>query len=130
MQTRVVAGIEAGLAHQRLGLFFFAVRSNYACANGAAVGLGSNQLDFEPVITALHVIAKERRRLVHVDDQDVEIAVVIEVPEGAATAAVRGGDTWAGFFDQLFEGSVAKISEQGAGAFVWILRKRFLNLRV
>ena len=45
----------------------------------------------QPVAGARDVVAQERRRLVHVHHQDVDVAVVVEVAEGTAAARVRRG---------------------------------------
>src|SRR5438477_7993536 len=62
---------------------------SHPCTNGAAIGLGTNAFDLQPVVFRATIIAKERRRLVHINDGDVHVAVVVEVPEGGPTAAVR-----------------------------------------
>ena len=49
-------------------------------------------------------------------DQNVDIAVIIEISERAPSARVGGGDTRAGFLDQLFEASVAQIAKHQSAA--------------
>ena len=62
------------------------------------------------------VVAQERRRLVHVPHEHVDVAVVVEVAEGAAAAGVDGCDTGPGLLDQLLEAAVAQIAEHQARA--------------
>src|ERR1035437_3350898 len=40
------------------------------------------------MIGAAHIVAQQRRRLVHVDHQDVDVAIVIEVAECHAADAI------------------------------------------
>ena len=49
-------------------------------ADGAAIGFGSDQFHFDPMIGLIaDVIAQQGRGLVQINDQDVDIPVVVEV---------------------------------------------------
>ena len=89
METGIIAGVIAGLAHDSLSLDFRAVMSDDASSDCAAVRLHALQLNLEPVLLAVQIVSQQRWRLVHVDDQHVDVAVIVEVAEGAAAAAVR-----------------------------------------
>ncbi len=92
VQPAVVDREIGGLAQHFLRLHRIAVAHRDPRADGAAVGFDARQLDLEPVVAAGHVVAQERRRLILIDDQDVDVAIVIEIAEGTAAAGVRGFD--------------------------------------
>src|SRR5882762_8680903 len=92
MQAEVILGHEAGAAHYFVHLRMFGGDYTDARANGAAVGFCAYALDFEPVVFGARIIAQERRRLVHVDDGDVDVSVVVEIAEGGASAAAGLSD--------------------------------------
>ena len=94
-----------------------------AGADGAAVGLHAFEFHFEPICLAAEVVPQERRGLVQVDDEYVQVAIIIEVAKGTATAAVRGGYSRASGVDEFFKHTLAQISEYRARRFVWVLRK-------
>jgi hypothetical protein len=52
--------------------------------------------NLDPAVAGRGVVAQQRRRLIDVHDQDIHIAVVIEVAKGKAAAAVAGNDTGTG----------------------------------
>src|SRR5882757_1241865 len=92
MQAEVILGHKAGAAHYFVYLRMFGGDYTDARADGAAVGFCAYALDFEPVIFGAGIIAEERGRLVHVDDGDVDVSVVVEIAEGGASAAVGLSD--------------------------------------
>src|SRR5258706_3472339 len=92
MQAEVILGHEAGAAQYFVHLRVFGGDYTDAVANGAAVGFCPYALDFEPVVFGAGIIAQERRRLVHVDNGDVDVSVVVEIAEGGASAAVGLSD--------------------------------------
>src|ERR1019366_631227 len=90
VQAPVIHRQEAGLPGHRRELLAAAITDQRAGADGAAVGFGGVQLELEPAVVPFDVIAEQRRWFVEVDDQNIEIAIVVEVTEGAAAAAVGG----------------------------------------
>ena len=98
MQAAVVGGVKARLAQHGLRLAAPAIAGNHGRANRAAIGIDPDQLDLEPIGLAAQIIAQQARRLVEIDDQDVYIAIVVEVAEGAAPARPRLGYGVAGLF--------------------------------
>src|SRR3954469_22691817 len=94
-----------------LRLLLAAVTDCDARANGAAVGFGSYQLYFEPVIIAAYIVSQQRGRLVHVHDQNIRVAIVVEVSKGATTASVCRRNTGTGLIEQFFKLSVFEIAE-------------------
>ena len=67
---------------------------------------------------AAEVVAKERRRLIHVHDEDVDVAIVVEIAKGHAAAGVDFGNAGAGLFEQFFEFAAAQIPEHHVGRLV------------
>src|SRR5882762_5542242 len=92
MQAEVILGHEAGAAHYFVYLGVFGGDYTDPRADGAAVGFCAYALDFEPVVFGAAIVAEERGRLVHVDDGDVDVSVVVEIAEGGASAAVGLSD--------------------------------------
>src|SRR5882762_4919344 len=92
MQAEVILGHEAGAAHYFVHLRMFAGDNADARADGAAIGFCAYAFDFEPVIFGAGIVAEERGRLVHVDNGDVDVSVVVEIAEGSASAAVGLSD--------------------------------------
>src|ERR1041385_9121788 len=71
------------------------------------------------MISATHVVAEQRRRLVRIDDQNVDIAVVIKVAERHAATRMWFGDGRTGLVEQLLELPAAQVPEQYVWRFVW-----------
>src|SRR5712672_1497293 len=88
MQAEVILRHEARAAHYFVYLRMFGGDYTDPRADGAAVGFCAYALDFEPVVFRTGIVAQERRRLVHVDDGDVDVSVVVEIAKGSASTAV------------------------------------------
>src|SRR5438270_4561281 len=73
------------------------------------------------MISARHIVAQQGWRLIVVHNEDVHIAIVIEVAKGAPSAAVRSFDSRAGLAGQLFKRSVTQIAEKDARRLVWLI---------
>src|SRR5258708_36943052 len=114
MQAGIVAGIETGLADNRLRLRLASIVDEYAGANRAAVRFHAFQLYFEPVVFSAYVVSKKRRRFIQVDHENVDVSVVVEISNGAAPATVCGSDTGAGGIRQLLELAFAEIPKHTA----------------
>src|SRR6266850_1884537 len=117
MQAEVILGHEAGAAHHFVYLGVFGRDYTDARADGAAVGFCAYALDFEPVVFGAGIIAQERRRLVHVDDGDVDVSVVVEIAEGGASAAVRLSDGGPARRADVDKTSLAEIFVQNLSLF-------------
>src|SRR6202034_2037979 len=107
MQPRIAGGIIARLADYLLRLYPSVVTRRNPRADGSTVRLYADQLDLQPVVVPAHVVAKQRRRFVQIDNQHVDVAVIIEIAEGASAAAVRSRDAGTGGFDQLLKLAIA-----------------------
>src|SRR4051812_7045456 len=108
MQSQVVVRVVTGLAGDLLRLRVWASSDEDARADGAPVRLRAGEFYFEPVVRTptapvVVIIAQKLWRLVHVHDEHVRVAVVIEVPEGAAATGFRLEDAGPGLRRDLFE---------------------------
>src|SRR6266568_7283769 len=131
MQTGVVAGKKAGLAQHSLRLGLIPVMDQNSGSNGTAVRLDTLQFHLDPMIRlAGEVIAQQRRGLVQINDQDVDIAVVVEVSKRASPTTVGRRHARSCIFDEFFKDAVAQMSKNGARCFVGILRESSFHLRV
>src|ERR1700691_5122853 len=90
VQPRIVAREVAGLTGEFLRLYFPAIAHDNSRSNGAAVGLLSDEFDLEPVVSRRRVVSQQGRRLVHIHDDDVEVSIVVEIPECTAPARMLG----------------------------------------
>src|SRR5260370_8275650 len=61
----------------------------HASANRAPIRLGANALDLEPVILCVAIIAKKRWRLVHINNDNVNVPIFLEVAECRSSARAR-----------------------------------------
>src|ERR1700735_4859167 len=130
MQAWIVARIVAGLAEYRLRLYFFAVVDQHAGSDRTAIRFHTLQLHFQPALFDCYVISQKRGRLIHVDDENVEVAIVIEVSEGASPATVRRGNAVTRLRLQFFKSAVSQIPKQNTRSLVWILRQLAFNFRI
>src|SRR6516225_2712158 len=76
----------------------------------------------------MDIVAQQRRGLIDVHDQDVEVAVVVKIAEGRATAGMRFGDGRAGAVQKLLEAAAAQVAEQHPRRLVRKLRMLPLHL--
>ena len=77
-----MVGKIASAADFELVAFKVAGPIGHFCADGVAIALLADQANTEPVIAAACVIAQENGRTVIDRDEDVDGAVVIEIPDG------------------------------------------------
>src|SRR5258708_37517716 len=130
MESGIIAGDVTGLAKQLLRLDFFPVAHKHAGSNRASIRLASDEFDLKPMLVRGGIIAHEGRGLVAIHDDDVQIAVIVEVSEGATAAGVQCSHSWASFVAQLFKPPIPQIAKNNARALVRKLRKGFLYVGV
>src|SRR5436309_6906994 len=111
MQPQIIRGVKARLAQHLLRLNPASISGSHAGSNRAAVRFHSDQLDLQPMVVASQIVAQQRWRLVEVDDQDIDIAVVIEIAECAPPAAMGFGYRGACGATQLFESAATQIAK-------------------
>src|ERR1035438_5029948 len=111
MQARVVRREKTGLAGQALCLHLSAVARQNSGADRTAIAFCSFQAHFDPMIAGGSVIAQKRRGLIAVHDENVEVAIVVEVAEGASAAHVARCNGGTGLIAQFEESSIALVAE-------------------
>src|SRR5450432_449264 len=114
VQAPVVGRIETGLCDYFLSLQPSTVSHGYSRADGASIAFGAHQLDLDPMVGPGHIVAKQGWRLVHVHDEDIDVAVIVEIAEGTAPAGVCRRNAGAAFVDQFLESPAAEIAENQA----------------
>jgi hypothetical protein len=50
-------------------------------------------------VIASYVIPEQGGRFIEIDDKNIDVTIVVEIPKGASAAAVRRGYSRARFFD-------------------------------
>ena len=86
VQTQIALRHHAGSAMHLVHLRMCARYHAHASPNRGAIAFRSNQLDLDPILLVAAIVAKQRRQIVHVQNQSINIAVVVIVPErGPAT---------------------------------------------
>ena len=77
----------------------------------ASIGFNALEFHLNPNLFSLKDrCAGKGRILFQIDDQHVDIAVIVEIPESASGAGVGLGNSGAGNFEQFFEGVVVAIA--------------------
>src|ERR1035441_3417427 len=130
MQPAIVDGKIRGLGEHCLHLPALPIRGHHLGANRTTVGGNANQQDLQPVIRPGDVIAQQRRRLVEIDNQNVDVAVVIEIAESHSPAAMRLGDAGPRQTAQFFEFAVSQIAKNHAGRLVGGIRRLPLHFGI
>ena len=85
MKPGIICGIIARLAHYRLSLHLSTVVHQHSCADCTVIRFRANELELEPAVLSTKIIAQQGRGFVHVYDQYVYIAVVVEISKCAAS---------------------------------------------
>jgi hypothetical protein len=130
VQAGITAGIKTTLTENTLSLDFSAIMHENAGPDRAAVGLYALELHLNPIWFSLNVIAQQRRWFVQVDDENVDVAIVIEIAKGTSPAAVGCGNARASHFDELLKSLIAEIAKNHARRLVGILRELTFNFGV
>src|SRR5271163_851360 len=93
MKSAIIYRVKAGLPHDRLSLYLATIFRYGPRADRATVRLRPDKEDLKPVQIALEIVSKQRGRLVQIDDYHVNIAIVVKIAEGTASAAVDRCDS-------------------------------------
>ena len=70
------------------------------------------KFDLQPRSRGETVIAQQRRRTVDIVDENIQIAIVIEIAQRGAASGPRLLERRAGAFSDAFEGAVSQVAEQ------------------
>src|SRR6266850_8206597 len=82
------------------------------------------------MVRVVRIQSKKIWRLVDIIDNDIDIAVVIEVAEGTATTGLRSGCRLTQNFCDIFEFSVLQIAVNHLALFVGGLRLELVHLGI
>src|SRR5271169_4788342 len=130
MKAQVALRHDAGAAVDFVHLRMLADNHAHTPSNGGAIAFGSHQLDLDPVLLVASIIAKQRWRIVHVQDEGVDVAVVVVVAEGGAAAGKMLGDAGSHFRRYVFEAAIAEIPVNESRILVSLAEAVVINLRV
>ena len=80
-----------------------------AGADRGAIALGADQLDLDPVLLVAAVVAQQRRHIVHVQNERVDVAIVVVVAESGAAAGEAFADARSHRRGHVFELAIAQV---------------------
>src|SRR5262249_16344669 len=86
-----------------------------AGADGGLVAFGSDEAEEDAVVGVLRLIQEERGRGADVPDDDIEIAVVVDIPEGRAAERLERAVVEAGVGGDIGEFGFAVVTEEQDG---------------
>ena len=86
VEAQIALRHHAGAAVHLVHLRMLAGRYAHPRSNRSTIALRPHQLQLDPVLFIAAVVAKQRRRIVHVQNQNIDIAVVVVVAECRAPA--------------------------------------------
>src|SRR5258706_16294190 len=118
MKTKVALRIVARSAHYFVDLAVFTAGDPYPSPDGRAVRTNADALDHDPVILVPAIVTQQRRRPVQIVYDHIDVAVVVEISEGAAAAEVFCLYRWPGFCGNIFEAAVPQVAIQDLRLFV------------
>ena len=130
MEAQIVVRVVARLAEDRLRLRAATRRHAHDSAERRAVRRRAFELHLEPAVRPGVVVSEQRRRLVHVEHQDVDVAVVVDVAERGAAARVRRHRPRAAHERRLLEARAVHVPEDDARAAMRVLRQQRFDFRV
>ena len=89
MKAEIAVRVVARTAHHLVDLRPPARGDLHPCPDGGAVRLGADALDQDRVLPVPAIVAQQGRRTIQVVDDDVDVAVVVEIADGAAASEIR-----------------------------------------
>src|SRR5229473_2372588 len=101
-----------------------------ACADAAAIGFCADGFDFDPIVAGARIAAQKLGKIVDGVDDDVEVAVIVKVAEGAAARGDRHRDTGARVVGSIVEAPVAQILVQQLALRVARFGFQLLDFRI
>src|ERR1035438_1412661 len=94
------------LIHLRMIAGYYA----YARTNPGPVTSGSNQLHLDPVVLISAVVAQQRWDLIHIVHNDIYIAVIVVISEGATAARVERRDSRSQLFGYVLKLPISEVA--------------------
>src|SRR5215469_15327149 len=123
MEAGIIGRIIARLAHSSLCLHLVSIVDQHSGANGAAIRLHALELNFDPVLFSRKIVPQKGGRFVHVDDEDIDVAIVVEIAKSAAAAGMRFGYSGTRLSRKFLESSVSQVTEKDARRSIRIIRE-------
>src|SRR5882672_2992562 len=102
----------------------------HASSDGGAIALCSDQFDLDPILLVAAVIAKKRRRVVHIKNQGIDVAIVVIVAERGAAAGETLADAGSHLGRNVFESPITQVFVYQTRVLVGLAGIVPLNLRV
>src|SRR5581483_2881310 len=130
MQSRIIGGIKAGLAQNRLSLCFAAVVDQNPRADSASIRLHTFELHLEPILFSTQIVPQQRRSFIQIHNQNVDVAIIVEIPESASAAAMGRRYAMSRSVDEFLELAVPQVSKHSARRLVGILRQLAFNFGI
>src|SRR5580658_7738807 len=128
MQARILRGL---ITHSTLTLvmkYEVAGGNFHSCADSVAIRLSADQKNLEPMVRIAAIVAQQLRGLAAIIHENIEIAIIVEVGDGSATANARQLKIHTKPVADVFENSVTGIAEHHLR--FGILRIRVVKLDV
>src|SRR5215813_9839191 len=88
VEAKIILRVVTRSAHDFIDLAVVAARYFHASANGGPIRARAHAPDHDPVVLVPAIVSQQRWRTVQIVDNDIHIAVVVEVAEGATTAQI------------------------------------------
>src|ERR1700744_2386856 len=107
MQTQIVLGEIAAAAANLIGLRHASSGESDARPEPQPIALCPGQFEADPMCAQDAVVVKNHRRAIDVRDDEVDVAIVIQIGNGETTADTRVFDRGPGLLGRLSEGGVA-----------------------
>src|SRR6267378_811085 len=101
-----------------------------ARADAAAIGFRADGFDLDPIVAGARIAAQQLGKIVDGVDDNVEVAVIVEIAEGAAARGDGSGDARAGVVGNIAETAVAEILVKQFALRVARLGLELLDFRV
>src|SRR6266550_7426972 len=130
MQPEVILRIIARSAHHLINLAMFAGRHFDTSADGRSIRARPHALEHDPIVLVAALVAQQGGWPIQVVDDYVDIAIVVEVPNGAAASQILESNGWSGFRGNVLEMTVPKIAIQNPRLLVGDVEFLVHDLRV
>jgi hypothetical protein len=129
VQSQVALRAEAAAAAHFLSLPLALPLHDDARTDGGTVRAGADELDEKPGIRGRRLVTQQRRPVVDVIDDQVDLTGVEDVTQGQPAAAARLEQACSAAVRDIFETAVAEVAEENLPAVVAQLRMTRVEAR-
>src|SRR5882757_6158317 len=102
----------------------------HARANRSAIALGAHQLDLDPILFVATLITKQRRQIVHIQNQHIHVTVVVVIAKSSAAAGELFADARPHLRRNVFETAVTQIPVNQPRILVSLVEVVIVDLRI